>query len=324
MPVTPESLQLAWQAIRTRIPYSDSGDILEQSLVTHGGIEMSAVVRTRDTMPGILVRVSSLWSPRSWQVLRLAGVRFESAITENKELLLPVMLVDEDSITVFSVFAADLASVISASGTMNARMGRLMDKIDLWRRFFSKSNGPLSEEKVRGLIGECEMLRRMIGAFGVDVSLGSWRGPAGELHDFRQDRFRIEVKTWINEHSPRIFISDPSQILVDESWPVYLAAVQLANDDTTGTTLPDYIEKLLDCMTSHQRTIMEIMLADVGYLFVHVDLYSRRYSIRDVVCYRITGGFPMIDPATLPGGITNLKYALELGALTPFIAPLPF
>ena len=324
MPVNPRSLKNAWATIRARIPQALPGTILEQALPVPGDIGLSAVVRVNDAMPGIVIRVPSRWSASSWHVLWLTGVRFEHPFEDQKDNLFPVMMADEDAIEIFTIFVTDIASALSVDGTtMEARMSMLMDKIALWKRFFKKNTAPLSEEEVRGLIGELEILSRMITAYGVDAALETWKGPSGELHDFRYDAFRIEVKTWVNESAPRIFISDPSQIVIDSAWPVFIAAVQLAKDDVAGSTLPVRIATILNGMTASQKSIIEVLLADVGYLSVHAELYSNRYTIADSIFYHIRDGFPLIDPTTLPGGVTNLKYALELGALSPFISPSP-
>lgn len=323
MSVTPESLKNSWAAIRTRLPQALHGTVLEQALPVAGDIGLSAVIRVNDAMPGIVIRVPSRWPATSWKILLLNGVRFEQPMTDHHDHLLPVMLSDEEAVDVFAVFTADLASALEVEGTLETRMRDLMDKIVLWKRFFQKNSGPLSEEEVRGLIGELEILTKMITAYGVDAALETWKGPAGELHDFHHEAFRIEVKTWVNESSPRIFISDPSQIVIDPAWPVFIAAVKLARDNATGFTLLERIMTILGGMTAPQRTVMEVLLADVGYLPVHAELYSKRYTVAETIFHRIENGFPMIDPATIPGGITNLKYSLELGALAPFITASP-
>jgi|GEM_PF-2520961 len=323
MSVTPESLKNSWAAICLRIPHALPGTVLEQALPIAGDIGISAVVRVNDVMPGIVIRVPSRWPASLWQVLRLNGVRFEQPIADHHDHLLPVMMADEDASDVFAVFTADLASALSVEGTIEARMRLLMEKLGLWKRFFQKNTGPLSEEEVRGLIGELEILARMLAAYGADAALETWKGPADELHDFRHDAFRIEVKTWVNESAPRIFISDPSQIVIDSAWPVFIAVVQLARDNAAGFTLPERITTIMGGMTAPQRSVLEVLLADVGYLPVHAELYSKRYSVTETVFHRIGNGFPMIDPSTIPGGVTNLKYALELGALSPFISASP-
>ena len=111
--------------------------------------------------------------------------------------------------------------------------------------------------------------------------------------------------------------------MIDAAWPVFIAAVQLAKDNAAGLTLPEKIAIVLNGMTASQKSIIEVLLADVGYLTAHAEFYSKRYTVADTIFYHIRDGFPLIDPTTLPVGVTNLKYALELGALSPFISASP-
>jgi hypothetical protein len=322
MSITPQSLEGTWSQIRSKLPHADGSLVLEQALI-HGEVGLSAVVRVRDSLPGIVIRVPSRWSFTRWQVQRLSGVHFEPAIQEHEDILLPVMLADADGAWVFANFSADISSSVLGECSLEEKMRRLMKQIGLWRRFFQHRNDGLSEEEVRGLIGELDILGCLIRNFGVDAAMESWRGPRGELHDFHLSSFRIEVKTWINESLPRIFISDPSQIVIDTVWPVWMSAVQLSTDNTAGSTLPDRVALLAAKMSADQKITFETLLADVGYLASHAGIYTRRYSVRETVFYLIMDGFPLIDPATIPGGITCLRYALELGALAPYALPSP-
>ena len=322
MPITPKSLEEAWSAICRKMSQADGSLVLEQALI-HGEVGLSAVVRVRDSMPGIVIRVPSRWSVTRWQFQRLTGVHFEEVLKDHNDILLPIILADADAAGIFAIFASDLASTVSAECPLDEKMRRLMDQVGLWKRFFQHRAGRLSEEEVRGLVGELEILGILVRTHGADFALESWRGPSGELHDFHLPAFRIEVKTWINESLPRIFISDPSQIVIDAAWPVWLAAMQLSRDNYTGMTLPERVVELAGGMNSAQRTILEALLADIGFLACHAEIYTNRYFVRDTVFHRVVEGFPMIAPAMIPGGITCLKYALELGALTPFVTPSP-
>ena len=152
----------------------------------------------------------------------------------------------------------------------------------------------------------------------------AWGGPRGELHDFHLSSFRIEVKTWTNESLPRIFISDPSQIVVDPIFPLWITAVQLSNDTMNGASLPEKSARLLSMMNQDQKAIYNALLADAGYLGTGEESYTMRYSVHDTVYYLVTEGFPMIDPSTIPAGISNVKYALDLNALSRFIAEPQF
>lgn len=322
MSITPETLEEAWSQIRSKVSRAEGSLVLEQALI-HGEVGLSAVVRVRDSFPGIVIRVPDRWNFTRWQVQRLTGVHFEPAIHNHDDILLPVMLAEPDAAWIFANFAADLSLGISAECPLEEKMGQLMNQIGYWRRFFQHRNDGLSEEEVRGLFGELEILGYLIRSFGTDSAMESWRGPRGELHDFHLPAFRIEVKTWINQSLPRIFISDPSQVVIDPAWPVWISAVQLSKDNTVGSTLPARIGGLAAGMNAHQKITFETLLADAGYLASHAESYTKSYLVRDTVFYRIMDGFPLIDPAMIPGGITCLKYALELGALTPFVLPSP-
>jgi len=322
MPITPKALEKAWKAIHAKTGQASGSHVLEQALI-HGEVGLSAVIRVKDGMQGILIRVPMRWKCLGWQVHRFAGVHFEPPLQDNNDRLLAVMLADTDAEGIFANFAADLATAISSPCPLEEKMIGLMDRIGLWRRFFQNHNQGLSEEEVRGLIGELEILGRLLLLHGADLAMDSWRGPQGELHDFHLPDFRVEVKSWINESLPRIFISNPSQIVIDGTWPIWVAAVQLSKDHALGSNLPDRVKALADNMNSSQRVVFDAHLSDAGYLSCLSEMYTHRYSVRETVFYLIEEGFPFIDPTKVPSGITCLKYALELGALAPFLAPSP-
>ncbi len=322
MSITPESLEETWEKIRAKMSSADGSLVLEQA-ITQGEVGLSAIVRVRDSLPGLVIRVPRQWNLSRWQVQQLNGVHFEFAARDDGNILLPVMLANSDSISIFSRFATDLSSTVSSGFPPEEKMRRLLDKISLWRRFFTKRTTRLSEEEIRGLFGELQILENLIPLLGVDAALEAWKGPRGELHDFHLGAFRIEVKTWTNKSLPKIFISDPSQIVIDPIWPLWISAVQLSSDMVNGLSLPEKVVGLFSLMNQDQKITCNALLADAGYLGSVEDAYTMRYSVIDTVFYLVTEGFPMIDPATIPVGISNVKYALDLNALSRFINHSP-
>lgn len=322
MQITADYLQAAWRGLAAKLPGAASGTFLEQTLV-FGELGISAVLRVRDALPGIVVRAPGRHSFDSWEVLRLRGVYFEARIQDRDEDLFPVMLADPDAREVFAVFASDLACVVASEDSIHRRSAQLTSKIGIWKRFFHRRLTGLSEDEVRGLIGEIEILTMVIHDFGVDAALESWRGPLGDLHDFALPAFRIEAKTWTNQSLPRIHISDPSQLVVDDVWPVFLAAVQLSRDNIAGVSLPSRVVALRESMNSWQNSSFDQLLSDAGYLQSQAELYTTPYAVVETRTFRVSDGFPLIDPLTLPAGITNLRFALELRAIANFVTTFP-
>jgi hypothetical protein len=110
-----------------------------------------------------------------------------------------------------------------------------------WKKFFQTRRRPLSEEEVKGLIAELYVLEGFAMAAGPSLALESWRGPLGSLHDFQHDAFKIEVKSWTNEMSARVSISDPSQLIVDDQCPAF-----------KGTAI-ERADRVLRCVGSGHR-----------------------------------------------------------------------
>ena len=322
--VTIESLQGVWDKIQSRLPSAPGQLFLRAALP--GGCEtsrLSAVIRVADAMPGLLVQIPEGMDVKHWSHKHFAGVRFDSIIKIDGGYGLPLMLVDPAAKHIFALLAADIARIATGEKSASAQIDAILKCLALWRRFFQSRSGKLSEEEVRGLIGEISVLCCLLTAQSADACLDAWRGPRGELHDFRLSKFRIEVKSWSNESRPRIFISDPSQIVVDETDPVWIAAVQISKSGTHGRTLADWVQAPTSTMDSGQLEIYNSLLADYGFLGAQAELYTERYAVVQPVFYRVTATFPRIDLALIPAPICAVKYAIELNGLSGHIEPSP-
>ena len=320
--VSAQVLQEAWGQILLKVPFAQGRSFLQINL-TAGPVSLSAVLRVKDSMPGLLLQVPDASLASKWIVRQLSGVRFDPVVKLEGGYGFPLMLADPKAKDIFAVLASDIASAISGEESANAKLAILFSRLALWRRFLQTRAAPMSDEEIRGLIGELSILQQLIETNGVDCALNAWMGPRGELHDFRLASFRIEVKTWSNDSLPRVFISDPSQIVTDESCPIWLAAVQIAMNAESGWSLAFWVNSLRIFMDNAQQDVYDAFLADCGFLAAHAELYSERYSIRGTTFYLITDAFPRIEPKSIPPGICCVKYAIELSALASHVKPSP-
>lgn len=320
--ISAEDLEDAWEQIRRRLPQAEGRSFLQKTL-NIGPVSLSAVIRVTDEMPGLLLQVPEASWAAKWPTRHYSGVRFDPMVKIEGGYGLPLMLVDSKSRDIFAQLAADIVSVAASEETVSAQLAAILGRLALWRRFLQHRTGKMSDEEVRGLIGELSILESMLVAKGVDSCLDAWKGPLGELHDFRLPNCRIEVKTWSNASLPRIFISDPSQIVTDETCPVWIAAVQLSKNEATGRPLSEWAEALAGLMDAAQKELYYSLLADYGYLAAHGELYADRFSVAGIVFYAITVSFPRIDPRAIPPAICSVKYAIELNAIANHAKPSP-
>jgi hypothetical protein len=315
-------LERAWAEIRQGKQLAAGAVFLEKALV-QGDIELSAAIRATDAMPGLIIRTPSGGDMSLWIALRLSGVHFDPVCQEGAQRLLPIFLADPDAAGIFAIFSSDLAMAIQSKGSLAARLNRLLVRIDLWIRFFRNRKDLLSDDEVRGLIAELGLLESLAAKYGIDAALEAWKGPAGALHDFCLGEFRIEVKSWTNQSQPRIQISNPSQTVIDPEWPIWLAALELTQSPSAGQSLPERIARLQSRMTIGQAEVFEALLATAGHVGSAAGHYQKRYSIVQAAFYLVGEGFPTIAPNSVPAGISHVKYALELNALSQFLRPSP-
>jgi hypothetical protein len=176
----------------------------------------------------------------------------------------------------------------------------------------------MTDEEMRGLFGELHVLSLVIAANGVDGALEAWQGPARKLHDFHFSDGHVEVKTWRIEAGPRVYISQPAQIGVDINRPMHLAAVQISVGGMAGRTLPEAVAILRLRMNGIQVQRFDELLAEYGYIGAHAEMYPDRVAVLGLNIFEVREGFPHVDARSIPGGVSNLHYAIELGALDPF------
>lgn len=320
--ISAATLEAAWAQIQGKLPQAEGRTFLQKALIV-GPLNLSAVIRVADGMPGLLLQIPEPSCAAKWPVRHYAGLRFDPMVKIDDGYGLPLMLADLTARDIFAQLAADIASVAAEKETADKKLTAILNRLALWRRFLQNRTGKMSEEEVRGLIGELSVLGSLLQIRGVDFSLEAWKGPSGELHDFRLPYLRIEVKSWCNDSLPRIFISDPSQIVYDEASPVWIAAAQISKSQTIGRTLSEWTGELATSMDVSQTELYYSLLADYGFLAAQSELYTDRYAVIETVFYAVTASFPRIDSGAIPPAICSVKYAIDLNAIASHAKPSP-
>lgn len=81
-----------------------------------------------------------------------------------------------------------------------------------WINLFKETESGLTEEEIRGLIGELILMRDVvIPNYSASVAIASWLGPTGARHDFSLNDKSYEVKT-ILPNITKVKISSPEQM----------------------------------------------------------------------------------------------------------------
>ena len=208
----------------------------------------------------------------------------------------------------------------------------LVNAFEEFRRFTAFRRGRLPEPLVRGTFAELVLLRALL-ARGMDPTeaVSAWRGPDAKaglgVHDFTFANGRgIEVKS-TRQPPGTIRVSSPSQ-LVPSSEPLDLLVLPLEDAPEGSRTALPFRSYALE--TGHLFTSASPIAADKWNAALDVlslDLEDEWYDQYQFIPgewrrFEVREGFPYLDVASLPAGVIDVRYSLELARLAPFSAQL--
>lgn len=229
-------------------------------------------------------------------------------------------LIGIEYLDVFATLAIDLLGGIDGRDAAEAT-SIVANRLHRWHELLNRRRRGLSIEEQRGLVGELAVLRQLLEA-GPSASVDlvrAWRGPFGNLHDFVLPHGAIEVKAHGKGKALRING-------VDQLWPpdpgsrLLLAAIQ-TDSSADGVPLAEHIRltrAALDGEPVEAQELLEHHLATGGWSDEQAARYPTPWNVDLPELFEVTDGFPRLDPAAIPAGVTVTSYSLAKSAAADF------
>ena len=220
-----------------------------------------------------------------------------------------------DYIDLFYLFCDDL---IDSSRHISQEDGYkfLMNRFAKWRDFGASTNRYLSENQVRGLIGELLFMNeQLFDKYGVGTSILGWTGTEPLKKDYSFNDAWYEVKTVSND---KVTISSIEQL--DSNSIGYLILYYLekmsseANDISINKLVDDILSKVNN---PSDKSIFILKLVQAGY---YKEEYYDQYVYRKIKenYFYVSSNFPKVNREDLPAAISNVKYDLIINMLDEF------
>ena len=217
---------------------------------------------------------------------------------------------------------------VSVTGSIEEGIVVLMRSIEEYRRFVGQRRGRLSESLVRGIFAEFLFLRKLIvSGMNSEDAVTAWRGPWAKaglgLHDFTfADGRGIEVKS---THQPlgTIRVSSSSQ-LVPADEPLDLVVLPIEDAAINSGEAISFREFALETgeavsLAGPRAAAKWDSALDALSLDLSDEWYDRyRFLPGAWRRFEVRQGFPHLDITSLPAGIIDVRYSLELLRLSPF------
>lgn len=231
----------------------------------------------------------------------------------------------------FVRFCSDLLSVVEGVEDSGAALSRLVCRYETWRSFWKNRRGEMSEERVRGLVGELLYFEYCLDV-GRDPAavVAAWCGPQGGDQDFVFADGWAEVKT-VRQAATEVQIAsleqlvNPSAMADQTGIRGHLAVIRLHGDPAGSdfTTLSSLYAKLLKRLEGHPHAAVNFMnsVEMIGADMEHGNLENKlRMKVMEFNLYDVNGeGFPrLIRSDAIPSAVTKLHYSLSIPALEPW------
>lgn len=250
----------------------------------------------------------------------LVGIKalYLPASQDSPSSRLVLLLNEQQNWGLFYSLCNDLIGATRNAPSAKSALETILRRLERWREFLRANRGKmLSEEKIKGLIGELYFLRKhLIPTYGPGPALAAWQGPEGTPQDFCVGQFAIEVKCKSGGTRPYVRISSEFQ-LCSQLPDLYLHVITLGKT-TIGqegaVSLPGLIADIRLQLTSteyEQSERFSNLLFRIGYVDSEAYL-SHSYLVIDESTFKVRSGFPRICPNDLPHGIVNLTYDINL------------
>lgn len=194
---------------------------------------------------------------------------------------------------------------------------------NMWRLAFKNNNRSLTENEIKGLIGELIFLRDvMIPKYGIERSINSWQGPLNYHKDYEINDEWYEIKT-VSDNSLTVKISSVQQLEDTEEQKGELVVITLSNTNKensskiTISNIISNIDKEIDNMDL--KRFFWGKLNNFGYVYEE-EYENYIYKLENMSRYNVLDeNFPRIISKKLQKGIVNVSYEIGIRDIEEYL-----
>ena len=261
---------------------------------------------------------------RSRRLPKLRGLRIEVFPTKDRSVeRLIIRLTDGEQREVFHRFCLDIVDSTRPSRSETEAVERFLIRTWRWHRLLrGGSDGRLSQEEQKGLVGElCVLERPLIPVIGPVEAVQAWTGPIGAPKDFQAGWIGIEAKT-CSPHAPAVRISSAEQLDTAGTTRLFLhvAEVSATSGDSGSVTVTEVASRVRDNIAALDASAsiqFEERLSAAGFDW-NDDYSDNPLLIGNVSLYEVLEEFPRITPSMFQAGVEDVRYVIALSRCEGF------
>lgn len=217
----------------------------------------------------------------------------------------------------FPEFDDVVADVLESVRVSDRPAAATIQTVGRWRRLFkSRLMRGLSRQAKLGLFAELCTLAALVDA-DPDFPVSAWRGPLREPHDFEAPSRCLEIKA-LGATSDSITVHGIEQLASHGDRDLDLLLLRVV-DDPEGRTVDEVIKDVR--RKARSTADLQMRLAAAGWAASPGE-DTETFAIEEILRIRINESVPRLvaaslATASLPDGLHDLRYELDLTALLP-------
>lgn len=240
---------------------------------------------------------------------------------EGEEYWTCLDLLDKQAKKVFYVLCSDLLLAISKEESEQTALKALGNRYHTWKSMFQKEYAPMSEESMKGLLGELYfMLHYMIPVYGSESAVSAWSGADRTSKDFSKDLQWFEVKA-VSTEVNAVRISSLEQLSSPEVGQLFLVRLEKMSEvysdgESSVLELFESIQKQLPSDSIKEEFVSKV----VAYGFSGGDkVNQQKYKVVSMEWYLVDDKFPRLQRTDINHPeISKLSYELLINTLEPY------
>ena len=238
---------------------------------------------------------------------------------------LVLRLKNKELSNLFSIVCFDLAEATRLTKSVSAGVNVFFNRLQRWSDLLSKGHSKqLSFQERLGLMGELYMVALMIEEMNIqpEIAVRGWRGPEGDTNDIGLNGSRIEIKAQLSTQPIGLRISSLTQLADDER--ALFVALHRFSATNGALTLASLVSQISQQINTDTVVLMDFQRKLILSGYDENDSYTEEaMKIDRSIIYRVTDGFPRLQPTSVPDGISNVAYFIDGKAIDGFIIEMP-
>ncbi|WP_078127681.1 PD-(D/E)XK motif protein [Leptospira alexanderi] len=230
--------------------------------------------------------------------------------SENETKVSPLLALEITDSSLEDVFLGFCHKIITSVDNHEKDYGNyhsIINEIENWKDFFS----PLPKLTIENTIGLWGELYTIYNSNKTDFVVGCWKGPEGDMIDFRSENFAIEVKTSIENNLHKFSHNQLAALKEHVSSCIY--SYNIIKDNIKGMNISELATAVLSKIRN--KDYFKYLLRCAGVDLNNVDSES-------LIRFRLNREVKIIDSRSIPSvltfefGVSNIQFQSELGHLS--------